>query len=136
MHLAGAHHSPPLPRSPAPARKILNLRSAVFVTLGLFAAAVSAAMLQPLIQSSASPIRAPIIAPGMEGNAAIAFGMMLAALTIALGLIAWQTRGLEGRIGNWAWGAVLIFAPLFFAVYTLTKESTAVFEIALKALGG
>jgi hypothetical protein len=35
----------------------------------------------------------------------------------------------------WTISVPLIFAPLFFSVYTLTKESTAIFEIALKALG-
>jgi len=37
--------------------------------------------------------------------------------------------------GKRTWGIVLLFAPLFFSVYTLTKESTAIFEIVLKTLG-
>ena len=108
--------------------------SVVFVSLGLFAGAAFAAFLQPLAQNAASPIRAPIIAPGMEANALVAF-IALVALTVgALFAIARATRGL-GALPRGAWAIVLIFAPLFFAVYYLTKESTAIFEIALKALG-
>ncbi len=109
-------------------------RSTLFITLGLFAGAAFAAFLQPLAQNFASPIRAPIVAPGMETNALLAFAGLVALLAVALAVIAWGTRGL-GTLPRVAWAIVLIFAPLFFAVYYLTKESTAIFEIALKHLG-
>lgn len=109
-------------------------RSAVVMTLGLFAGAVGAALLQPLAQNNTSPIRAPIIAPGMETTAAFAFVALIAFVVVVLAMIAYTTRGAE-RISCVAWGIALIFAPLFFAVYYLTKETTAIFEIALKALG-
>ncbi len=107
---------------------------ALFVSFGLYAGAALAAFLQPFAQNAASPIRAPIIAPGMEPNALIAFGALVVLTMIALAVIARATRGL-GDLPRAAWAIVLIFAPLFFAAYYLTKESTAIFEIALKALG-
>ncbi len=108
--------------------------SVVFVSLGLFAGAAFAAFLQPLAQNSTSPIRAPIITPGLEWNALLAFGALVVLLVGALAVIARATHGL-GALPHTAWAIVLIFTPLFFAVYYLTKESTAIFEIALKALG-
>ncbi|HEX7592982.1 MAG TPA: hypothetical protein VF429_02330 [Anaerolineae bacterium] len=111
-----------------------NPRPMLFIALGLFAGAALAALLQPLAQNAASPLRAPILAPGMEANAAIAFGALVALMLIALAVIARATRGL-GALPRAAWAIVLIFAPLFFSAYYLTKESTAIFEIALKALG-
>jgi len=114
----------------------------LFVSLGLYAGAAFAAFLQPLAQSSASPIRAPIIAPGMETNALAAFGALVALIVIAMALVARSVVGVlalgpraPARAPIAAWAPVLIFAPLFFAVYYLTKESTAVLETALKHLG-
>ncbi|MBI4789777.1 MAG: hypothetical protein HY782_22320, partial [Chloroflexi bacterium] len=111
-------------------------KTVLIVTLGLFAGAVSAAVVQPLIASTASPIRAPLIAPGMEWSAAVAFGTMIGLVAVALLLLSRWTGEFAGTRGIGAWGIVVVFAPLFFAVYTLTKESTAVFEIVLKHLGG
>jgi hypothetical protein len=116
------------------ARTCGNLRHTLFISLGLFAGAAGAAFLQPLAQNSASPIRAPIVAPGMETNALLAFGTLLLLLLGSLAIIARATHGL-GALPRTAWATVLIFTPLFFAVYYLTKESTAVLETALKALG-
>ncbi|MBI4787939.1 MAG: hypothetical protein HY782_12955, partial [Chloroflexi bacterium] len=99
-------------------------KTVLLVTLGLFAGAVSAAVVQPLIASSASPIRAPLIAPGMEWSAAVAFGTMIGLVAVALLLLARWTGEFAGTRGIGAWGIVVVFAPLFFAVYTLTKEST------------
>ena len=112
----------------------VNPRPILFITLGLFAGAAFAAFLQPLAQNSASPIRAPIIAPGMETGALVAFIALIALIVGALFVIGRATLGL-GTLSRGAWAIVLIFAPLFFAAYYLTKESTAIFEIALKALG-
>ena len=104
------------------------------ITFGLFAASAGAALVQPLIASTSSPIRAPILAPGIEMQAMIAFGSVIALITIALVIVARAMR-VEARATIFAFGIALIFAPLFFAIYALTKESTAIFEIALKALG-
>ncbi len=108
-----------------------NPHRVVTISVGLFAGAVLAALLQPLVSSALSPIRPPIVPPGTEGNAAAALFMLLLLLIVGLFLSRRWTRPIA-----LSWGIPLIFAPLFFAVYTLTKESTAIFEMALKALGG
>lgn len=98
----------------------------------LFAAALFAALLQPLIANNGSPIRAPIITPGIEVNALIAFVVLIGLMLIA---IAFLSRWVSLSENKLMWGISLLFAPLFFSVYTLTKESTAIFEIVLKTLG-
>ncbi len=113
-----------------------NLPTLLFVSLGLFAGAAGAALLQPLVSSVTSPIRAPIIVPGTEARVALALVALGALLTLALVFLARRLRGPGESVGARAWGLVLLFAPLFFVVYTLTKESTALWEIALEALGG
>lgn len=126
------------PLSSTPLRSAQNgsAQDALVVTLGLFAAALFAALLQPFAPDNGSPIRAPIVAPGMEVNALALFAGLIVLTTMALAIIARWTREISaGTTGIGAWAVVLIFAPLFFSVYTLTKESTAIFEIALKALG-
>ena len=129
---------PPQPdgaRETSPAASAgVNLRTVLFVSSGLFASAAWAAFLQPLAQNAASPIRAPVIAPGMEWNALLGFVALLALVVGTLALAARVTRGL-GSLPRAAWGIVLVMTPLFFAAYYLTKESTAIFETALKALG-
>ena len=112
-----------------------NLRAASVLALGLFAGAVGAALAQPLVASATSPIRAPIVAPGAELNAMVAFGGVLALIVLTLGGAMHATRAWAMRAPAWIFGVPLLFAPLFFSIYTLTKESTAIFEIALKALG-
>jgi hypothetical protein len=59
---------------------------------------------------------------------------VIALIALALVIGARVLRA-EARATIFAFGIALIFAPLFFAIYALTKESTAIFEIALKALG-
>ncbi len=132
-----------VPRAPAEGRKALtetrspaaaaNLPLAVVVTGGLVAAALFAALLQPLIASGNSPIRAPVVTPGIEPTALVTFVALVALAAIALAVM---TRATGGAVRLRAWGAVLTLTPLLFAVYTLTKESTAIFEFALKAFGG
>jgi hypothetical protein len=112
-----------------------SLRLAVAVSFGLFAVALFAALLQPLSPDNGSPIRAPIIASGTEMRALLEFAALVILSAIALAIIARATRRVAGALPRAAFGVVLIFAPLFFSVYTLTKESTAIFEIALKMLG-
>jgi len=101
------------------------------VGLALFATAVFAVLLQPLIANNGSPIRAPLIAPGIEVNALIAFSALIL-LTLMTFAFLHFASSVEIKPG---WGIVLLFAPFFFSVYTLTKESTAIFEIVLKTLG-
>ncbi|MDE3087955.1 MAG: hypothetical protein KGJ80_01030 [Chloroflexota bacterium] len=123
-------------------KSLAMTRPTIFITLGLFAGAAFAAFLQPLAQNASSPIRAPIIAPGMEGSALAAFGALVALVVIALALMSRFVVGVvapgqraQAHTTIVAWAIVLVFAPLFFSAYYLTKESTAIFEIALKALG-
>lgn len=113
-----------------------GLARLLFVTVGLFAAAVLAALAQPVVQSAGSAIRAPVVAPGMQENALVAGAAFAAVLIAALVLTAKWTRKVAGSVDKYAFALVLTFAPLFFAVYTLTKESTALFEIVINALGG
>ena len=110
-------------------------RTVIFVPLGLFAVALFASLLQPLLPNNGSPIRAPLVAAGMEMNALIMFAALIALAVIALFAVRALARLTDRRATIAAWGVVLIFAPLFFSVYTLTKESTAILEIALKILG-
>jgi len=101
------------------------------ISLGLFASAALAAFLQPLAPNGGSPIRVPLIAPGAELTVLAAFAAMLAMLTIGLGLLSRRMKS----VPRTAWVSVLVFAPLFFVVYYLTKESTAVFEWLLQVIG-
>lgn len=120
---------------PAPVWRT-SARAALVVTLGLFAGAALAALFQPFIQSTGSPIRAPILAPQAGASALLALVLLLAGVVAVTAGIAWGTREQKEGVGIGAWALVLLFAPLSFAVYTLTKESTALVEIALKQLGG
>lgn len=105
-------------------------RTAVPISLGLFACAELPALMQPLAPSGGSPIRLPIIAAGSELSVLAAFAAVLALITAALWL---ASRRLI--VPRSAWIVVLAFAPLFFVVYYLTKESTAVFEWLLNVIG-
>ncbi len=140
MSLRGAPFAPKQPpnsnleiASHTPQRLAMT-RTALVVTLGMFAAAFFAALLQPFFNSTASPLRAPIIAAGLENFAWIALAALLALTLGASALTARFTRGL-GEMPRAAYGIPVLFAPLAFAVYTLTKETTAIFEMVLKALG-
>lgn len=108
-----------------------DLRSSVIPSVGLFAGATIAAWLQPLIAHNGSPIRPPIITAGLETQALVAFVALLGAL--CLGVIG--ARALGEHIRAREIGSVFIFAPLFFSVYTLTKETTAIFEMILTHWG-
>lgn len=114
-----------------------NARTPVFLSVGLFCAGVGSALLQPLIASTASPIRAPLVASGGEGVALTA-GVLFCAL-VAFGLgIAWVISRIvarEMRVGYGAFALVVLLAPLYFLTFTLTKESTAALEAGLKGLG-
>lgn len=118
-------------RRPPTAFSINRLWSSVTVSLGLFTSVTMAAWLQPLIGHNGSPIRAPIIAAGLETQALVAFIMLLVALCLiflSARVVGWRVRARE-------MSSMFIFAPLFFSVYTLTKETTAVFEMILTHWG-
>ncbi len=110
-------------------------RPVLSVSLSLFAGAVFASLLQPFASGNDSPIRAPVVAAGMEWNALGVFGALVALIVIWLFVVHRVSKNIGEVVPRAAWGIALVFAPLFFSVYTLTKESTAIFEIALKALG-
>ncbi len=120
---------PDLSPDPSPKRRG-EPQTVLVLSVGLFVAAIGAALLQPLVSSTVSPIRAPIVPPGVEGNAVLAFLLLL----LLLVMIALLARRWAPRSAPAAWGGVFVFAPLFFAVYTLTKESTAILEMALAML--
>ncbi len=121
--------TPPLRGSAQDA--LLAMTPTLFITLGLFASAALAAFLQPIAPDGGSPIRVPLIAPGAEQTILAAFAAMLALITVALWTLSRKLRSVPRA----AWAIVLVFAPLFFGVYYLTKESTAVFEFVLNAIG-
>ncbi len=113
-----------------------NPRVALFVSLGLFGLAALASFLQPLMPNSGSPIRAPIVAAGFESNALVGLVALVALGVIFLIGLAFLIRPMTpGVIPRAAWAIVLVFVPLFFTVYSLTKESTLIFELVLKTLG-
>ena len=113
----------------------VNPRPIILLSLGLFVGSAGAALLQPLTPNNGSPIRAPIIAPGMEIPAAFAFAALLAMVVIAI-IVSARVMRAQARPTSVAIGIALVFAPLFFAVFTLTKESTAIFESTLRFWGG
>ncbi len=118
--------------------EVVSSRTLMFVSVALFLEAVAAAGLQPLVDNPTSPIRAPIIPPGLGSNvllASVAFVViLLAAFIFSLALTRGRARIVSLPLG--ALGALaLVFAPLYFLTFTLTKESTAFVEIALKSLG-
>jgi hypothetical protein len=103
----------------------------LFISLALFIGAALATMLQPTAPNGGIPIRAPIITPGAEMPILAAFVALVATLLVAM----WLLSHMTGSVPLGARVTVLVFAPLFFVVYYLTKESTAVFELMLKTIG-
>lgn len=114
-----------------------NARTPVFISIALFLAAVSAAALQPFVASVSSPIRAPLIASGFELQALWVFVGFAVLVAVALVVANLFTRAIA-RAPQIPWGAyalVVLLTPLFFLTFTLTKESTAALEAALKLVG-
>lgn len=114
-----------------------NARTPIILSVGLFCAGASAAVLQPLIGSAASPIRAPLVASGGEGAAVLAGLGFVALVAIGLGMAWWISRVVarETRLGWGAVALVVLLAPVSFLTFTLTKESTAALEAGLKLVG-
>lgn len=114
-----------------------NARTPVFISIALFLSAVSATLLQPLVASASSPIRAPLIAPGFESQALLIFVGF--AVLVAIGLVVanlfTRTIARAPRIQWGAYALVVLLTPLFFLTFTLTKESTAALESFLALVG-
>ncbi len=111
-----------------------NPRTPAYLSVGLLLVAVFAALLQPLVASGTSPIRAPLIAPGTETSVAVvALGMLWLTVTgLVLAALYTRTVAREYPISRLATAAVILLAPLYFLTFALTKESTAALEVLLK----
>lgn len=110
-----------------------NQRAPLFISLALCFTAGVAALLQPFIQSQTSPIRSPLIAPGLEAQTGMVFLMFAVLASIAtLIAVVWTRFGARTfPIPAGAYVVVVLLAPLFFVTFTLTKESTAALELVL-----
>lgn len=109
----------------------------VFASAALFFAACAAALVQPLIASQSSPIRAPLIAPGSEPTVMLV--LLGFALLVLLGVLAARhfslTIARNPPIPWHIYTVVVLLAPLYFLTFAVTKESTAGLELLLKAIG-
>lgn len=106
------------------------LRTARVIGPALWAGSALAALAQPLVGSMTSPLRAPLVAPGAEAAVWTAAGVVAGgALVVTAALV----RLYRAPLAVAFWPAALL--PLYFLVYTLTKESTAALEIWLKSAG-
>lgn len=114
-----------------------NARHPAFFSLALFFTGVLAALLQPFIASATSPIRAPLLPSGYQVQTFALFVGFLALVGGIIFLTQWFTRSIarDERIPRAAYALVILLAPLYFLTFTLTKESTAALEFALKVLG-
>jgi hypothetical protein len=112
-------------------------RVTVFASAALFFAACAAALVQPMIASATSPIRAPLIAPGNETQVSVSF--LVFALLALLGIFAARyfsrTIARKPSIPLGAYAVVVLLAPFYFLTFALTKESTAGLELLLKTIG-
>ncbi len=113
-----------------------NARVTAFVSVSLFLGAAAAALLQPFINSQTSPIRAPLIAPGFEPFAlGVFFGFALLVVGAILAALVFSRSIARALPVSWsAFALVVLLAPLYFLTFTLTKESTAAFELFLKSI--
>jgi hypothetical protein len=109
-------------------------RSLAFLAVSIFLCAIAASLLQPLVNSPASPIRAPLIQPGLEMQvlmAGIAF-VLLIVLALVVAALYSRTIAQAPAVALWPAALVVFLAPLYFMTFTLTKESTAFLEMILK----
>lgn len=114
-----------------------NARVPAFLSLGLFLSCVAASLLQPFINSQASPIRAPLITSGSETQAFLTFlaYLFLVFLSIIAAIFFTRSVARASSISRFACALVVSFTPLYFLTFTLTKESTTAFELLLKNFG-
>jgi hypothetical protein len=123
--------------APEGQEKLSSVRSLAFLCLALFCEAVAAALVQPIVNNSSSPIRAPLIPPALMANALLALVLFISLLVTALAGIAVLTRRWTGRatLPRGMFVLALGFSPLYFLTFTLTKESTAALELLFRSLG-
>ncbi|MBI4675399.1 MAG: hypothetical protein HY741_27455, partial [Chloroflexi bacterium] len=114
-----------------------ELRELGFLSVALFFSAIAAALVQPLINSQSSPIRAPLVAPGSEFQVLFAFLVFAFLVLVSLVAAHFFSRPVAGttRIRWGMYALVVLLAPLYFLTFALTKESTAAFELFLKTIG-
>jgi hypothetical protein len=114
-----------------------GVRGLAFLSAALFFSAAAAALVQPLINSQASPIRAPLIAPGTESVVLVSFLVFTFLVGLSLILAKYLSRTLAHTppLSPGVWAFVVLLMPLYFLTFALTKESTAGLEAILKAIG-
>ncbi len=114
-----------------------NARTTAFLSLALFFSAGAAALLQPFINSQASPIRAPLVANGMESQVILALLGFSFLVSFSIFAANFFTRNIARAIplSVSTYALVVLLVPPYFLTFTLTKESTAAFESVIKNLG-
>ncbi len=107
------------------------------ISVLLFVEMTAAALVQPLVNSAASPIRAPLVPAGLEANALSAIAILAVIMVVALCAVWIITRRYApfSRFSKFAILLPLVYLALYFLTFTLTKESTAAFELLLRTLG-
>jgi hypothetical protein len=107
------------------------------LSAALFFCAAGAALLQPLVNSQTSPIRAPLFSPESGSAVLTALGLFIGLVATAILLAGLLTRSVarEQPVSPGVYALVVLLAPLYFMTFTLTKESTIVFELLLGSLG-
>jgi hypothetical protein len=118
---------------------LLSLQVVVYLTV--FAQPLSRLQLPELnwapVGAWQRPVELELTAPGQEFNALIFLPILLAlSLAIAMwvlpGVVAVISQTPVRKIPTVALGALLLFFPLYFSLYYLSKESTASFEFLLQ----
>jgi hypothetical protein len=115
----------------------ISVRELAFLSSALFFSAAAAALVQPFINSQASPIRAPLVAPGTESVVFVSFLAFSLLVCPALAFANYFSRTLARTppLSPGVWAFVVLLTPLYFLTFALTKESTAGLEALLKAIG-
>jgi hypothetical protein len=133
----------PIEDRPLLLHTLLSLQVVVYLTV--FAQPFSRLQLPGLTWTPASawqrPIEFELTAPGQELNALIFFALLLATtLVITLwalpGVVAAITQTPALKVTRVTLGATLLFFPLYFSLYYLSRESTASFEFLLRTFFG
>jgi hypothetical protein len=129
-------HSP-LPLGEGQGVRDISVRELAFLSSALFFSAAAAALVQPFINSQASPIRAPLVAPGTESVVFVSFLAFSLLVCLALAFANYFSRTLARTppLSPGVWAFVVLLTPLYFLTFALTKESTAGLEALLKAIG-
>jgi len=116
-------------------RELEELRELGLVSVALFFSAVAAALVQPLINSQSSPIRAPMVADAAQTFGAFVIFVGLVVVAVIAAHFLSRNLAPAARVGWGMYALVVSLAPLYFLTFALTKESTAAFEVFLKMMG-